>query len=572
MPPATPAEAKSPAARKNTIKVRKRRIEQDDVNVVDKPTLKTAMGGTLVGNFMEWYDVGVYGYLAVTMGRLFLPEGSEAAQSLFGLATFAVTFIARPLGGVVFGHFGDKIGRQKILALTLIMMAASTAIIGILPTAATWGVWATGILILLKLIQGFSTGGEYAGATTFVSEYAPDKKRGFFASFLDLGSYLGFASGALLVTLLEVGLGEETMLAWGWRIPFLVAIPLGASAIYFRLKIEESPAYAAALDQAEARNEDAIDPKMTETGTKGVLKHYWREILVAFTLVAAANTAGYALTSYMPTYLTESLGYDVLKGTAVTVPVLVAMALLIPFGGKLSDKIGRRPVLWLASGLTIVLAIPAFMLMQRGEVWATALGLGMMALSVLFYVANLASALPAQFPTASRYAGMGIAYNLAVAIFGGTAGLIMESLIQATGNTMMPAYWLMATSVVGAIAVIFLKESANRPLPGSMPSVETDEEAREIVENQVENENIDHDLLPLDVVPVRHPDALPADSAETLEVPLSSMGDDVLAEARTHTAGQGAGAAGGLGVDPAAGLGVDPDVDPHPAAPRRAAD
>lgn len=529
-----PAKTRGP----KMLTVRKRRLQEDDVNVVDKPTLKTAMGGTLVGNFMEWYDVGVYGYLAVTMGKVFLPDGDPQAQTLFGLATFAVTFIARPLGGIVFGQLGDKLGRQKVLATTLIMMAASTALIGMLPTAATWGIAATIILIILKLLQGFSTGGEYAGATTFVSEYAPDKKRGYLAAFLDLGSYLGFATGALLVTLLEVWLGSETMLAWGWRIPFLLAIPLGLTAIYFRMKVEESPAFAAAMDAAESRNEDAIDPKMTETGTKGVLKHYWREVIVAMVLVAAANTAGYALTSYMPTYLTENLGYDVLKGTAITVPVLVVMALLIPLGGKLSDKFGRRPVLWLAAGMTIVLSIPAFKLMQMGEVWATALGLSLIAASVLFYIANLASALPAQFPTASRYAGMGISYNVAVALFGGTAGLIMESLVQATGNTMMPAYWLMFTSFLGAIAVYFLKESANKPLPGSMPSVETEEEAQELVENQIENENIDHNELPLDVVPVEHPDALPSEAADTLKVPASSVDDEVIQETEEHISEQ----------------------------------
>ncbi len=545
MPPAYTAEADQKTSPKKTIQVRKRRLRRDDVHVVDKPTLKTAMGGTLVGNFMEWYDVGVYGYLAVTMGYLFLPEGSDAAQKLFGLATFAVTFVARPLGGVVFGHLGDKMGRQKVLAATLIMMASSTVLIGLLPTAAVWGIWATIILVLLKLLQGFSTGGEYAGATTFVSEYAPDKKRGYFAAFLDLGSYLGFAFGALLVTVLEVVLSREDMLAYGWRIPFLVALPLGASAIYFRMKIEESPAYAAAQDAAENRNEAVVDDKMTESGTKGVLKHYWREIIVAFFLVAAANTTGYALTSYMPTYLTDNLGYDVLKGTAITVPILVVMALLIPFGGRLSDRIGRRPVLWIAAGSTFLFAIPAFKLMALGEVWATALGLALMAFSVLFYVANLASALPAQFPTASRYAGMGIAYNLGVALLGGTAGLIMEALVQATGDNMMPAYWLMFMAAVGGVTVYFLKESANRPLPGSFPSVETEEEVRPLLENQSEDETIDYNELPLDVVPVTHPDVVSDEEAETYTVPAESVDDDVLAEAREHqsTGGDPAGEA-----------------------------
>ena len=178
----------------------RRRLKESDVNVVDQPMLKKALGGTIVGNTMEWYDVGVFGYLITTMGPVFLPEADKSVQTLFLLGTFAATFIARPLGGVIFGWLGDKVGRQKVLASTLMIMAASTFAVGLLPGYAQIGIWAAALLVLLKLVQGFSTGGEYAGATTFVSEYSPDKRRGFFASFLDMGSYLGFALGAALVS------------------------------------------------------------------------------------------------------------------------------------------------------------------------------------------------------------------------------------------------------------------------------------------------------------------------------------------------------------------------------------
>ena len=192
----------------------------------------------------------------------------------------------------------------------------------------------------------------------------------------------------------------------------------------------------------------------------GIVKAYWRSLIVAMILVAAANTAGYALTSYMPTYLTESKGYDELHGTLLTIPVLVIMSLCIPLTGKLSDRIGRRPVLWIGAISTVVLATPAFLLIGIGEIWSTLAGLSLIAFPVTFYVANLASALPAQFPTASRYGAMGIAYNFSVAIFGGTTPFIVAALISATGNDMMPAYYLMATSAIGAVAIYFLKESA----------------------------------------------------------------------------------------------------------------
>ncbi|MGP0224416.1 MFS transporter [Paenarthrobacter sp. NCHU4564] len=481
----------------------RRRLKESDVNVVDQPMLKKALGGTIVGNTMEWYDVGVFGYLITTMGPVFLPEADKSVQTLFLLGTFAATFIARPLGGVVFGWLGDKMGRQKVLAATLMLMAASTFAVGLLPGYAQIGIWAAALLVILKLVQGFSTGGEYAGATTFVSEYAPDKRRGYFASFLDMGSYIGFALGAALVSVLQLTLGQAAMEEWGWRIPFLIAGPLGLIAVYFRSKIEESPQFQATLDAQEAFAKDAASKDADAAkGPVGIIKAYWRQIVLAMILAAAANTVGYALTSYMPTYLTDSKGYDPVHGTLLTIPVLVVMAICIPLTGKLSDRIGRRPVLWIGAGSTILFAVPAFLLIGLGEIWSTLAGLALVAFPVTFYVANLASALPALFPTSSRYGGMGIAYNFSVAIFGGTTPFIVQGLIEGTGSDMMPAYYLMATSIVGAIAIYFLRESAQRPLPGSMPSVDTQAEARELVATQDTNPLINLDEMPFDGQPV----------------------------------------------------------------------
>jgi MHS family proline/betaine transporter-like MFS transporter len=484
---------------------RGRRLAVSDINVVDHPTLKKAIGGMIVGNTMEWYDVGVFGYLITTMGPVFLPEADKTVQTLFLLGTFAATFIARPLGGVVFGWLGDKVGRQKVLAATLILMSASTLAVGLLPGYAQIGVWAAVLLVILKLVQGFSTGGEYAGATTFVCEYAPDKRRGYFASFLDMGSYLGFALGAALVSVLQLALGQSAMEQWGWRLPFLLAGPLGLVAIYFRNRIEESPQFQATLDAQEAAASHAVAADSAfAKGPFGVVRAYWRQILLAMILAAAANTVGYALTSYMPTYLTESKGYDPVHGTLLTIPVLVVMSLCIPLTGRLSDRIGRRPVLWIGAGSTVVLAVPAFLLISVGAIWSTLMGLALIAFPVTFYVANLASALPAQFPTSSRYSGMGIAYNFAVAIFGGTTPFIVQGLIQITRNDMAPAYYLMATSTIGAIAVYFLREAAQRPLPGSMPSVDTRAEADELVATQDGNPLINLDEMPFDLMRSRH--------------------------------------------------------------------
>jgi len=460
-----------------------------------------ALLAALLGWMFDGFEMGMFPLVGQKAIIELLPDKTPIDRTEWFGVIMAVFLIGAATGGVVFGWLGDKVGRQKVLAATLMLMAASTFAVGLLPGYAQIGMWAAALLVVLKLVQGFSTGGEYAGATTFVSEYSPDKRRGFFASFLDMGSYLGFALGAALVSVLQLTLGQAAMEDWGWRLPFLIAGPLGLIAVYFRSKIEESPQFQATLDaQEELAKDAAASDEAAAKGPVGIIKAYWRSIIVAMILVAAANTAGYALTSYMPTYLTESKGYDPVHGTLLTIPVLVVMSLCIPLTGKLSDRIGRRPVLWIGAVSTVVLAAPAFMLIGVGTIWSTLAGLSLIAFPVAFYVANLASALPAQFPTASRYGAMGIAYNFAVAIFGGTTPFIVDALINATGNDMMPAYYLMGTSAVGAVAIYFLKESAQRPLPGSMPSVDTPAEARELVATQDENPLIDLDELPFETV------------------------------------------------------------------------
>ncbi|HYI34500.1 MAG TPA: MFS transporter, partial [Glaciibacter sp.] len=432
-------------------------------------------------------------------GPVFLPEADSTVQTLFLLGTFAATFLARPLGGIVFGWLGDRIGRQKTLAMTLILMVASTLTVGVLPGYTAIGIWAAVLLVLTKLVQGFSTGGEYAGAATFVSEHAPDKRRGFFTSLLDMGSYLGFAIGAAVVSLLQLGLGQAAMEEWGWRIPFLIAGPLGIIAIYFRLKVVESPTFQATLDARSRTASRSLQPaaEMTNTEPIAIVKAHWRPIVLAMILVAAANIAGYAFTSYMPTHLIQALGYDDLSGTLVTIPILVAMSLSIPLAGRLSDRIGRRPVLWIGAGSTVVLAIPAFLLIAAGDVWLTLLGLVLIALPVTFYWGNIASALPALFPTTSRYGAMGISYNFSVALFGGTTPFVIAALVAGTGIALMPAYYLIASSAVAGVAIFFMKETAGWPLKGSMPSVSTAAEAHELVAHQDENPLLDAEDWPL---------------------------------------------------------------------------
>ena len=513
---------------------RRRRLRADDVTVVEESALRRAIMGSVVGNIMEWYDVGVYAYVAVLVGKAFLPEASESAQTLFSLGVFAVTFVARPLGGVILGQLGDRLGRKEVLAFTLMMMALATFGIGALPPASVLGVWAPILLVCLKLLQGFSTGGEYAGATTFVTEYAPDKRRGFYAAMLDWGSYVGNALGAGLVTALMLILPEDVMESWGWRLPFLVALPMGGIALYLRTRIEDTPAFRDA--QAETDDEEPADLAAAETdimlpeegplGVWDMVRTYWRELLIAIVLVTGANTVGYALTSYMPTYITDTLGYSTTHGVLLTLPILLLVAFLVPTMGWVSDHLGRKPVLFSAALSTVVLAVPSFLLLDYGPVWSTLLGLALLAYPTAAYVGNLASSLPALFPTSSRYGGMGISYNVAVALFGGTAALIMEALVTATGSKLAPAFWLMGTSGAALIALFKLRETARRPLPGSMPSVASQEEVVELVETQEDNPDLDVEEI-FAVAPAHLVDTEPtvAEAQAEVEVALANEED-----------------------------------------------
>lgn len=304
-----------------------------DAVVVDPALVKRAVKAAALGNAMEWFDFGVYSYIAVTLGKVFFPSGNPTAQLLSTFGAFAAAFLVRPLGGLVFGPLGDRVGRQKVLAVTMIMMAAGTFAIGLIPSYATIGVGAPLLLLAARLVQGFSTGGEYAGASTFIAEYAPDKKRGFLGSWLEFGTLAGYIAGAGLVTLMTALLSTEDLVSWGWRIPFLIAGPMGVIGLYLRLRLEETPAFAAETEKAESSR-----PKVP---LREMITGQWRALLLCVGLVLVFNVTDYMLLSYMPSYLTSELKYDETHGLLVVLAVMALMMVVQPFAGALSDRVGR---------------------------------------------------------------------------------------------------------------------------------------------------------------------------------------------------------------------------------------
>ncbi|KIF74610.1 MFS transporter [Streptomyces sp. 150FB] len=483
---ADPAAVKRHPALFRTIRQRRNpKLRRSDITVTDDAAVKRAVKAAALGNAMEWYDFGIYAYLAATIGRVFFPSESPTVQLLSSFATFAVAFFVRPIGGMVLGPMGDKIGRKKILSLTMLMMAIGTFCIGLIPSFDTIGFWAPVLLILFRLIQGFSTGGEYGGASTFIAEYAPDKRRGYFGSFLEMGTLAGYVGAAGLVTLLTELVGSDGLDSWAWRLPYLVGGPLGIVGLYLRLRLDETPAFQK-LEAGNVRASEAADP--VETSAKGdlgnIFRRYWPTLILCIALVGAYNITDYMLLSYMPTYLSDELGYSTTHGLVVLLGVMVVQMLVINRVGVLSDRYGRKPLLMAGMTGFFVLSLPAFLLLREGAIWAVIVGLAMLGISLVCLLGTMSAALPALFPTEARYGGLSVGYNLSASIFGGTTPFVLTGLISLAGTNLMPAFYSMAAALVGVIAVAVMKETARLPLEGSPPSVETREEAAALAHAQ----------------------------------------------------------------------------------------
>lgn len=457
----------------------KLKLKRDDITVVDTESARKAVVATAVGNGMEWFDFGIYSYLAATIGQVFFPEASGPMQLVYSFATFAVAFIVRPIGGIFFGMLGDRIGRKKVLAITLIMMAVATLCIGLIPGYASIGSWATVLLLIARLVQGFSTGGEYSGAMTFIAESTPDKKRGFLSSGLEVGTLVGFIAGAGLVTLLTFILGEETMLEWGWRLPFFLSAPIGLIGFYLRNNLEETPAF-------EAMEENKSD-KDDFASVKDVLQFHWRPILVGMLVVFFYNVVNYTVLSYMPSHLTTVLGYGEVEGLLLIVIVMVVMIPIVLLMGYFSDRIGAKKII--LGGLIglVLLTVPSFMLIGSGNTILVFLGLLILAVFSSSFQGTMPAFLPSLFFTNVRNGALAITYNISASLFGGTTPLIVSWLISVTMDRLVPAYYVIFASIVGIIVVtIFLKETSGKALRGSPPAVAEKAEIKEILEEPEE--------------------------------------------------------------------------------------
>jgi MHS family proline/betaine transporter-like MFS transporter len=421
---------------------------------VEETTLRRAIVGAAIGNTVEWFDFATYSFLAVTLAAVFFPPDDPTAALLSTFAIFAAAFFVRPLGGLFFGPLGDRIGRQRVLATVIILMSLSTFVIGLLPSYATIGVWAPLLLVIARCLQGFSAGGEFGGASTFLAEYSPDERRGFLVSWLEFSTLIGFMLGSVLVLFLSTVLPEDVLISWGWRIPFLLAGPLGIVGLYIRLRLEDTPEFRALEETGE----------VSQSPFRETFVENWKQILQVGGLVIIQNIGFYVVLSYMTTYFQDPLGFSPTAASlSTTITLLVGLALIPPLGA-LSDRIGRKPLLLASCIGYAVLTYPLFLLLNMGNLFAAILAQVALGALLAVFISTSIAALTELFPTRVRYGGFSIGYNFSVAIFGGSSPYLAQYLVSTTGNPLSPAFIVIGGAVATLLVILTVRETAGTDL------------------------------------------------------------------------------------------------------------
>ncbi|MEU8567418.1 MFS transporter [Streptomyces pathocidini] len=419
------------------------------------PGSRRALVAGSVGNLIEWYEFGVYGYFAtIIAATFFTPDGGGDAEALIKTyASFALAFFFRPIGAALFGRVGDRIGRRPTLILVILLMTAATTLIGLLPSYATLGAAAPWLLTLLRAVQGLSAGGEFGGAVSIMAEFAPAGRRGLYGAWQSFTVALGLLTGAGTAALLATVLSEEQLSAWGWRVPFLLTLPMGLAALWLRLRLAETPAFREA-DRAS----DAADtpPPRTADLVKAV-------VLGAGRIMGWA-AAGYTFLVVLPSYLQSTLNATFQQALVATALANLGFAASILPAGLLSDRLGRRAVMTSGAVLVAVLAFPLLNLLQDPGASTLAKGLSVFAAgAAVGLMAGPGPAMLAEmFPTRVRYTGLGLAYALSNAVFSGCAGLIITELVEDTGNVDIPAYYAVVTCALSVPALLTLRGDDHR--------------------------------------------------------------------------------------------------------------
>lgn len=419
---------------------------------VDAATRRKAVVAATIGNFVEWYDFTIYGYFATVIAAQFFTSEDPLAAVMATFAVFGVAFVVRPLGALVMGSIGDRIGRRATLSAVILLMSGATFLIGVAPTYAQVGILAPIILALARALQGFSAGGEFGGATSFMIEYAPEDQRGLYGSWQAFTQGVAAAVGVTLGVLLSSTLPEETFNAWGWRVPFLVALPLGLIGLYLRLRLEDTPHFRAVREAAEVESAPLREP----------LRSHGGDILKVIGCIVFGTALTYLLI-YLPTYMTTTIGLEQPQALAANLAGIFCLLALCPAAALLSERVGRKPFLVGPAAGAAVLALPIFLLLQGGYP-AVLLAHALVGSLIGLFGGAYPAAFSELFPTKVRYSALSLSYSVSVSIFGGSAPLIFTFLLQRTGSPISPAFYIIGAALISTVAALTITETAGRPL------------------------------------------------------------------------------------------------------------
>ena len=413
-------------------------------------SIRKVVSASAIGSFVEWYEFSIYGYLAVILGAVFFAESAPSMQLVASLGAFAIAFVARPLGGILFGWIGDTVGRKAALNLALWLMAGATFCIGLLPSYEKIGFWAPTLLIFFRLVQGLSAGGEVCGAAIFVAEHSNEKNRTFATSLIEVGCIAGFFFGLVVTAICFSIFSTEQMNDWGWRVPFFLAAPFSLIGIYIRRHLHES--------------EDFEKNKAVQSMKKqNVLYNLFAlkaELFQSLGLIIITNVTLFTVLTYIPATIHQTMSNAGAMANWISVFPTLLIIIFIPLFAYIAEKTSRKAMMLVGSISVLIFAIPAFYLIYIPIFMIKVIGISLLSLSLASLLSCILAVLPSLFPVHIRFTGVAISYNIGVALFAGTAPMLNAWLIHMTGNEYVPAYYLMVTAIIGICSAYSFKDSS----------------------------------------------------------------------------------------------------------------
>lgn len=431
----------------------KKEIKRGRIVSIFKQWNRSTVAGA-IGNTLEWYDFAVYGYFAPVIAKQFFPADDEVVGLIATFGVFAAGFLMRPIGGLVLGHVADKVGRGTALNLSIVLMAVPTTLIAITPTFEMVGIAAPIILTLLRLLQGISVGGEYTGSVTYLVESAPRGQRGIGGSFGLVGSIVGFLLGSGIGSLITGLLTPDQLAEWGWRIPFALGIILGLSGFYLRANHVE--------DQEDWSDKHA--PEDEEFPIVEAVRSHGGDMLRVMGINVLNGVGFFVAFVYLTTYLVEYNDVSATEALALNTAVMVLLAILVPTFGYLSDKVGRKPVMLTGALSLLFLAVPMFWLLHQASPALIILGQLGLAVSMACFTGPLPTTMTELFPAKVRVTAYSVAFNIPLALFGGTAPMVAQFLINRTHDNYAPAFYAMVAALIASLTLLTMRETSRRPL------------------------------------------------------------------------------------------------------------